>query len=883
MAAYWLFFYVICLLVAKLEVASHMYITVPNPFTDTGRGCRVYYFLGNEPLTLREVPWECSAVYHEAFFWKGNNVTEITYAKIQDTLPLPSWLLPFCGDSKSIRTYAIHHLIAVCLVVNHEGGVDIAWASTGNYTDSGRKKPFTKGSVRGMTKMYWPGRSLSKKIDKIFLGAVFDGNSLQILAISQHNNNLMHAEVYVEDIVLLGNTSLPRFAFQQVVVEVPRLAPDTYHAWITGPGKYRHVHGYSREGSIYVNAGSDLPRKEKYPPDQKDVRLENENICKNSDGKDTCVPTKDLENASEEIEGSKKKDDSVDVAFGSGSGGYEPDEDAKSINRMRDRLDTALELFQKNDFLAAKAIYQNILDTVSSISPANAQNIQAARFNLASVYYRLGEYVFSAQYLEDLIRDHARVVSMLADGRKDRIFQKTKGEQKESSDTRFQYIPLAYNLLGDVLFYRDADVERGLGIFSHAKQIHLSDPSMQNHIFSILVKWSKHWHAKASKELNSFEAVSAAGLLMFEIGAVVDAKKVLERARDLRPKHKSALVNYDLGMIYIQSKEYEKAGRYLARFTQIDKKKYEGWLWRGRNAKYAKKFKSALRYFDRAIKLDPNKREAYSESINMLKYDEGRLVPNGIKLAHKYAEKAISMGILKYYEQTPRHFVSGLASSPWHNPEDMAKQGSQAIKVLQENFEIIQKEVMAAFENGLLVSEGVVDKEGLTVSGKWTELNLYHLGRKFEKNCNILPVTTSIIEQLPEIVSHVKGATKISVLQPGTEIRPHHGPTNTRIRLHMGLKVSKEAFITVGNVTRTWEEGKILAFDDSFTHSVVNGGDEPRVALISDVWPPSMTDSEILNSLETNEEVERYRYRVNLFNDKAGQRTNNVVPKTPIV
>ena len=64
-----------------------MYITVPNPLTDTGRGCRVYYLVGNEPLKLREVPWECSAVYHEAFFWKGNNVTEITYAKVQDTLP----------------------------------------------------------------------------------------------------------------------------------------------------------------------------------------------------------------------------------------------------------------------------------------------------------------------------------------------------------------------------------------------------------------------------------------------------------------------------------------------------------------------------------------------------------------------------------------------------------------------------------------------------------------------------------------------------------------------------------------------------------------------------------------------------------------------------
>ena len=152
------------------------------------------------------------------------------------------------------------------------------------------------------------------------------------------------------------------------------------------------------------------------------------------------------------------------------------------------------------------------------------------------------------------------------------------------------------------------------------------------------------------------------------------------------------------------------------------------------------------------------------------------------------------------------------------------------------------------------------------------------MGRKFDKNCNILPITTSILERIPDIVSHVKGAAKISVLQPGTVIKPHSGPSNTRIRLHLGIKVSKEASITVGNETRTWTEGKILAFDDSYTHSVIHRGEAPRIALIADIWPPSMSQRDRIESLETAEEVERYLYRINLFADNNGNNWHNNVP-----
>ena len=73
--------------------------------------------------------------------------------------------------------------------------------------------------------------------------------------------------------------------------------------------------------------------------------------------------------------------------------------------------------------------------------------------------------------------------------------------------------------------------------------------------------------------------------------------------------------------------------------------------------------------------------------------------------------------------------------------------------------------------------------------------------------------------------------TIFSVMQPGTVVWPHTGPTNARLRLHLGLVVPqdyKNVNLTVAEQTRYWEEGKVLTFDDSFEHSVMHHGEHYR-------------------------------------------------------
>ena len=60
-------------------------------------------------------------------------------------------------------------------------------------------------------------------------------------------------------------------------------------------------------------------------------------------------------------------------------------------------------------------------------------------------------------------------------------------------------------------------------------------------------------------------------------------------------------------------------------------------------------------------------------------------------------------------------------------------------------------------------------------------------------------------------------------------------------------------------MTRRWQEGKILLFDDSFEHAVHNETEAARLVLIVDMWHPGLqTDEQRLAALQSEEQRERY-------------------------
>jgi len=111
--------------------------------------------------------------------------------------------------------------------------------------------------------------------------------------------------------------------------------------------------------------------------------------------------------------------------------------------------------------------------------------------------------------------------------------------------------------------------------------------------------------------------------------------------------------------------------------------------------------------------------------------------------------------------------------------------------------------------------------------------------------CDACPVTTRGIEA-HDAMRTAAGLIYISRMRARTHIHAHRGPTNLRLRCHLGITVpSGDCAIRVGNETRHWSEARCLVFDDHFEHEAWNHTDEDRIVLIADIWHPSLTATEV--------------------------------------
>ena len=94
-------------------------------------------------------------------------------------------------------------------------------------------------------------------------------------------------------------------------------------------------------------------------------------------------------------------------------------------------------------------------------------------------------------------------------------------------------------------------------------------------------------------------------------------------------------------------------------------------------------------------------------------------------------------------------------------------------------------------------------------------------------------------------------------MEANTHIAAHSAPTNCRLRIHIGLDVplqptkrdisEYQSRIRVTNQYKTWKNGEMIIFDDSFDHEVWH--DDPknrtRLIFIMDIWHPQLTETQI--------------------------------------
>ena len=233
---------------------------------------------------------------------------------------------------------------------------------------------------------------------------------------------------------------------------------------------------------------------------------------------------------------------------------------------------------------------------------------------------------------------------------------------------------------------------------------------------------------------------------------------------------------------------------------------------------------------------------------------------------HRVHEQAVAAGVWGHPCQRPSHYLRGLLARPWHEPLDLAP-----CRMLLEHYEVIRREALEL----LRVDADEARHTPTSVfcsylsqalaAGDWADVGLYYNGMRNDKNARRAPETSKLLCQKRELRRHATscpfGSAYFSLLRPGTRLSAHCGPTNARLRAHLGLVVPEgDICIRCGDEPpRRWAEGEVLLFDDSFEHEVWNLTDAPRLVLIVDLWHPQLdTDEKRLRAMNSDDERQIY-------------------------
>ena len=206
------------------------------------------------------------------------------------------------------------------------------------------------------------------------------------------------------------------------------------------------------------------------------------------------------------------------------------------------------------------------------------------------------------------------------------------------------------------------------------------------------------------------------------------------------------------------------------------------------------------------------------------------------------------LGLFPSFWQRSLFNVEGLKAQPlW----TLAETGIEdQLATFVQNWKVIRDEALEILKDDHqpgFIQEG----ENLADTGYWAQFELYRQGQKITENCLRTPLTCALVDNVPQVSSNRRGQVKFSLMRGGTHAFAHAGPTNCRLRSHLGLSVQSSnkapaktwSGLRVADKFVTWSEGQMFVFDDSFDHEVWNENEE-RIVLILDLWHPDLTQEQ---------------------------------------
>ena len=332
------------------------------------------------------------------------------------------------------------------------------------------------------------------------------------------------------------------------------------------------------------------------------------------------------------------------------------------------------------------------------------------------------------------------------------------------------------------------------------------------------------------------------GFTMQERGALTEACGCYAHALARQPFLIAARTNLVLALTALE--RIDEAGSHAINACRHEPENAKRFFEAGVVMSKLGKQAEASHYYQQALVLDPKFVEAYVNN------DAALLAAGGTVWCRAFARCARHHLQGKFWcneWQRPPHFVNGLTSRPFWDAATMA-----LCRDLEENFAAIRDEALAALSQSATwgnVGTRSTHDASLVASGTWREYPLLcgdQAGTSYAANRAACPVTMRVLESHPCALLCAKngvGESLFSRLTPGSKLRPHCGSTNTRLTCHLGLRVPAGCTLMVGGVSRGWEEGRCVVFDDSFEHEVSHHGpvgdtSVDRVVLLVNFWHP---------------------------------------------
>jgi aspartate beta-hydroxylase len=165
--------------------------------------------------------------------------------------------------------------------------------------------------------------------------------------------------------------------------------------------------------------------------------------------------------------------------------------------------------------------------------------------------------------------------------------------------------------------------------------------------------------------------------------------------------------------------------------------------------------------------------------------------------AYEVYQLGTDNGIFNSPWQRSLYNAPKLKAQSWWQPSETPYMSS--IRILEKNWKTIRDEGMAIMNKDKNAFQ--YEDENLRETGDWKQFTLFFRGKENKDTCKRVPKTCAIVRKIPDAAGCTRGQIKYSVMLPGTHVWPHTGPTNCRLRMHLGLVIPDNVRIRVGNET----------------------------------------------------------------------------------